>query len=504
MINILDFPAELFYESSGENGYEGYMKNDPTGINHVLDTMYGAVFNLEEADFVESDPAFYMDAAYRMAIAIKLQKYPHRFLRMEDLANFFEEFSDAEFCLSAWMAYALLDLRDDKSEDLEKFLRHFWAYLCEEQPYSRTGEIIYKLQAIVLEEKKSGKIYNAMLYPQSPGAEIIKGLRFWDGLEVKDGDAEFLFTHVVKYDAQSQQALLDNLMNAGIFKGNYEKLSHRIDKGDFIINDEMFHTELPEASEEEQYVMRMECINEMNLWKEKAEYYKAMCDSYEQKEKLTAVIDGAVQLGKGIDTHLKDMYEDLKKGAEKQKEKLNDKIKELENELQKVKAEKAQLEQSLANKQNHANGVQAEGNIIPELFNELLNRLIDPRCISENQYPGAKKLLEIAIDIKPVNEVLDSQAENELSKNLRKVDSLRLENIENYQNRLAIKQMSLASLQTAQNVTIINGNKVERSYGDNYNLEAGAKVEALSSQPELDAQHKPQWILNNVSSQQTR
>ena len=83
MINILDFPAELFYESSGENGYEGYMKNDPTGINHVLDTMYGAVFNLEEADFEESDPAFYMDAAYRMAIAIKLQKYPHRFLRIE-------------------------------------------------------------------------------------------------------------------------------------------------------------------------------------------------------------------------------------------------------------------------------------------------------------------------------------------------------------------------------------------------------------------------------------
>lgn len=102
--------------------------------------------------------------------------------------------------------------------------------------------------------------------------------------------------------------------------------------------------------------------------------------------------------------------------------------------------------------------------------------------------------------------MLDSQAENELSKNLRKVDSLRLENIENYQNRLAIKQMSLASLQTAQNVTIINGNKVERSYGDNYNLEAGAKVEALSSQqqPQLEAQQKSQWILNNGSSQQSK
>lgn len=217
------------------------MKNDSTGINHVLDTMYGAVFNLEEADFEESDPAFYMDAAYRMAIAIKLQKYPHRFLRIEDLADFFEEFSDAEFCLSAWMAYALLDLRDDNSEDLKAFLTQFQNYLMEEQPYSRTGAIIYNLKEIVEKEKKSGKIYNAMLYPQSPGAEVIKGLRFYGEIEVKDGDAEFLFTHVVKYDAQAQQALLDNLMNAGIFKGNYEKLSHRIDKGDFIIYDEMFH-----------------------------------------------------------------------------------------------------------------------------------------------------------------------------------------------------------------------------------------------------------------------
>ena len=101
---------------------------------------------------------------------------------MEDLADFFEEFSDAEFCLSAWMAYALLGLRDDNSEDLEKFLSYFWNYLIVEQPYSRTRKIINKLQAIVMKEKENGKIYNAMLYPQSPGAEIIKGLRFCDGI----------------------------------------------------------------------------------------------------------------------------------------------------------------------------------------------------------------------------------------------------------------------------------------------------------------------------------
>ena len=40
------------------------------------------------------------------------------------------------------------------------------------------------------------------------------------------------------------------------------------------------------------------------------------------------------------------------------------------------------------------------------------------------------------------------------------------------------------SLQGAQNVTIINGNKVERNYGDNYSLEAGASVAAA---PKLEA-----------------
>ena len=29
----------------GENGYEKYMADDPTGINHVLDELYGVVFN---------------------------------------------------------------------------------------------------------------------------------------------------------------------------------------------------------------------------------------------------------------------------------------------------------------------------------------------------------------------------------------------------------------------------------------------------------------------------
>ena len=47
------------------------------------------------------------------------------------------------------------------------------------------------------------------------------------------------------HDSQTQQALLDVVKDADCFTGDYEKMSRRIDKGDFIIFDDMFHPELP-------------------------------------------------------------------------------------------------------------------------------------------------------------------------------------------------------------------------------------------------------------------
>lgn len=544
MVNLLQFPPELFYEGGADNGYERYMKDDPTGINHVLDEMYGAVFNLEEADFEESDPAYYMDWAYRLAIAIKLQKYPHRFLRMNDVEEFFVDFTDAELCLSAWMAYALLGLRDDNSNDLKTFLAQFWEYLIWEKPYSNTGNIIGCIQTLVEQKKDSGKVYDAILCPQPPEVENFKKLYFdKQYLTLKDRDAEYMLLHVVKHDVLLQQTFLDMMRDDGVFEGDYEKLSRRIGKGEFITYDEQFHPELPEASEEEQRMMRIECINEMNLWKKQAEYYKAQCECYEQKEKLTSMIDGAVELGKGIDTHLQDMYETLKKDAEEQKTKLSDRIKELEKQLDDTNNELLDLQDQLDGGEEDAHdfslspegfeilrknsggdftltldestgGIHSQlSNRIPKILAQMWNSIIDPAVISSANYPGAKKMLEIVLDTKEVYEAIDDKDERALSRNLRKVDRVRDQNEELYQNQKEIKRLQLASMQGAQNVTIINGNKVERSYGDNFNLESGAKVEVQSSlqqqqqlggQQQLDGQQQSQWTLNNVSSPQTR
>lgn len=124
MINFLELPPKLIYVGKGENAYEEYMTDDLTGINHVLDKMYGEVVNQEDSEF-EADPGFYMDCAYQLAIAIKLQKYPHRFLRFENVDGFLHSISPEETYLVSWMAYALLALRDDNSDELKEFLAVF-------------------------------------------------------------------------------------------------------------------------------------------------------------------------------------------------------------------------------------------------------------------------------------------------------------------------------------------------------------------------------------------
>ena len=59
----------------GENGYEKYMADDPTGINHVLDELYGVVFNEASAVLSFDEPDIYFDCAYELAIRMRLQMW---------------------------------------------------------------------------------------------------------------------------------------------------------------------------------------------------------------------------------------------------------------------------------------------------------------------------------------------------------------------------------------------------------------------------------------------
>lgn len=74
MIRTLNLPVELIYCEKGNKGYETYMADDPTGINQVLDKMYGAAFKNPDAELYYEEPSVFFDCAYELAIRLKLQK----------------------------------------------------------------------------------------------------------------------------------------------------------------------------------------------------------------------------------------------------------------------------------------------------------------------------------------------------------------------------------------------------------------------------------------------
>lgn len=133
MIRTLNLPVELIYCEKGKKGYETYMADDPTGINQVLDKMYGAAFKNSDAELYYDDPSVYFDCAYELAIRLKLQKYPNRYISMKQVDCCIENALDDDCLEMLWvdyylvymMAYALLVLRQDNSSEQIEFLEFF-------------------------------------------------------------------------------------------------------------------------------------------------------------------------------------------------------------------------------------------------------------------------------------------------------------------------------------------------------------------------------------------
>lgn len=143
-------------------------------------------------------------------------------------------------------------------------------------------------------------------------------------------------------------------------------------------------------------------------------------------------------------------------------------------------------------------------NKMVQLFCDMGNLLSDPSEIDDVLYPGAKRMIEIMLDSKQMMEVLDVENEKELSKVLRNCDRTRKKHKEELELKKTVQQqiqLIQAGLADAKNVTIVNGNKIERSYGTNYNLEAGANVlthEAMAASQRVLGQ---QSLMDQLSQQ---
>ena len=246
MIKSLDLPRELIYMGKGENGYEKYMADDPTGINHVLDELYGVVFNEASAVLSFDEPDIYFDCAYELAIRMRLQKYPHRYLKPIDVENAVRarvaELLGLEACpdksddcrLICWLGYAIIRLQGDNSEYLKDFADNLLEYLVDWQScstYHYTRDIDELLDEFI---EKEGNIRNRNLDPQPmPVEELCARKDFQISFRKKLCELDLISLLKIYRDAQSQAKFHEFLVLNHVTNPDDYHLRARIDEGEF-------------------------------------------------------------------------------------------------------------------------------------------------------------------------------------------------------------------------------------------------------------------------------
>ena len=447
MIKSLNLPQELIYMGKGENGYEKYMADDPTGINHVLDELYGVVFNGDTAVLNFDEPDIYFDCAYELAIRMRLQKYPHRYLKPIDVENAVRarvaELLGQEACpdksddcrLICWLGYAIIRLQGDNSEYLKDFADNL------------LDEFI----------KKEGNIRNRNLDPQPmPIEELCARKDFQISFRKKLCELDLIFLLKIYKDAQSQAKFHELLVLNHVTNPDDYHLRARIEEGEF------------------------------------AGLSAGKVDTYEEKFKVAMQ---EIELLRQQNRQLIEILTDLKEKYAPDDPPGNDfsefklhrfNFTDKDTQLMKENVGK-DFTFSFTGKDIDEGFDLGLSTRMIDLFCDLGNMVIDPREIDDELYPGAKRLLEIFFDSKQFSEQFGDQDLSEYGKLLRNCDKLRKQHKEEQEQEKNAQQQNMQLMQAgvadAKNVTIINGNKIERSYGTNFNLESGASVVADEGMP---------------------
>ena len=492
MIRCFDIPRELIYMGKGENGYEKYMADDPTGINQVLDEMYGVVFNDASAQLNFDEPGIYFDCAYEMAIRLKLQKYPHRYLKPIDVDMAIYSMVDyllkpmgltpsrkSDDCrLIFWLTYAIIRLQGDNSVHLQEFSDYMVDYLVDDysnKTYLYTQSIDELLDDFILH---GDVICNRNLAPQPMSVEeLCSRKEFKISFRKKLCEQDVIFLLKIYRDAKSQADFYDLLISNGVTNDDAD-LRARIEDGEYVGNpvDEAadgFQGKLQAAK------LEIENLKQMN--EQQAETIRKL---NEKLNKLDA--SGNLSGTQSANSNLRTFTF-------------------TEEEFQLLKQHSGRDFTLRVMDVGKEEGFDLElSNKMVQLFCDMGNLLSDPSEIDDVHYPGAKRMIEIMLDSKQMMEVLDVENEKELSKVLRNCDRTRKKHKEELELKKTVQQqiqLIQAGLADAKNVTIVNGNKIERSYGTNYNLEAGANVlthEAMAAQQRVLGQ---QSLMDQLSQQ---
>lgn len=499
------------------------MADDPTGINQVLDKMYGAAFKNSDVELFYNEPSVYFDCAYELAIRLKLQKYPNRYISMKQVDCCIENALDDDCLEMLWvdyylvymMAYALLALRKDNSSEQIEFLEFFKKYLQNPSNFKNL-HLFGDLWNILNEELEKGYIYNFDISPKPIPANRLDEIP--DIIFPKPKfEEDFIFLFKLYQTSDEQQKLNDELM-----RRNQEFLDHfnfatRISKGEFV------HTEprmiqVPKNVPEELQTYVDIANSETCYWHKLMMYYKSKCEVYEKLDIQAVFMQNLTEMGKGIDEHQQQLLIEQKEKYAKMLDERNEQLKKAIEAIKDMnRRSEAQLKlfESLKkligsddfqpkeliisltqeNIEKLKNGENVDFQVAesplthqPELiqntvFCQMLEYLIgyamDIRLVSDENLPSICTVLEMLIDNEKLAGQLDGDVYRAYSKRIHGLkmerEKLKSEMAEQkHQKELREKAVQQGQAITVQGDFVAQKHVVDKSYGDLFNLEAGA------------------------------
>lgn len=522
MIRTLNLPVELVYCEKGKKGYETYMADDPTGINQVLDKMYGAAFKNPDVELYYEEPSVYFDCAYELAIRLKLQKYPNRFIGMASVSNFvyislgcFDSSSWQDRYLVFTMAYAILGLRQDNSAALIEFLKYFKKYLLDSSNF-KDLHLFGDLWNILNEELEKGYIYNFDISPKPISANQLGEIPDFSFPMLKF-EEDFIFLFKLYQTSDEQQKLNDELMRRNQNVPDRFNFATRISKGEFV-HTEPRMTQVPKNAPEELQTYVDIANSETCYWHKLMMYYKSKCEAYEKLDIQAVFMQNLTEMGKGIDESQQQLLIEQKEKYAKMLDERNEQLKKAIDAIKDMnRRSEAQLKLFEAlkkligsddfqpkeliislteeNIEKLKNGEDVDFQVAesplthqPELiqntvFCQVLEYLIgyakDISLVNDEILPSICTVLEMLIDNEKLAGQLDGDVYRAYSKQIhglkKEREKLKREMAEQkHQKELREKAALQGQAITVQGDFVAQKHVVDKSYGDLFNLESGA------------------------------
>lgn len=534
MIRTLELPVELIYCEKGKKGYETYMADDPTGINQVLDKMYGAVFNNPQADLYIDEPSIYFDCAYEFAIRFRLQKYPNRYIRMAGVRNYvymsmgyFNSSASSQDCyLVLMMVYAILGLRQDNSAAQIEFLKNFKAYLQDPSEFDEF-HIFDGLWSVLNEEIQKGYIYNFDISPKPIPANRLCEIPEGSFPEPKF-EEDFISLFKLYQTSDEQQELNNEFIRRKLIGSDSFHFASRILKGEFVHATPRM-VQVPKDAPEELQLFVDISNSESCYWHKQMMYYKTKCEAYEKLDIQAGLLHELAEVGKGIDAQAQQLLLEQK---EKYAKMLDDRNEQLKKAVNAIKGMNRRSEKQLKlfetlkelvgsddfqpkqlifsltpeNIEKLKNGEDVEFQVAesplthqPELiqntvFCQVMEFLIgyarDISLVSDEILPSICSVLEMLIDNEKLAGQLDGDVYRAYTKQIHglrkereklKKEMAKQKHQEELREKAALQGQSI----TVQGDLVAQKQMVDKNYGDQFNLEAGATCQQGASAEQI-------------------